>query len=140
MIFDSLDNLAQYKGVRALDVVAKHIDFARTCQVGKYPIDEGFFLVQEYQGKEDCDALCEIHEKYTDVQIICENSEKIGVVIERDKLNVVDGEKDIVKFRVSDETITLKQGEFAVFFPREIHRPCIKINESPIKKIVFKVF
>jgi biofilm protein TabA len=100
--------------------------------------------VTEYLTKNRGDVNFEAHRKYIDIQYVIKGEEMIGVAPMAMKDSVVvpyDETKDI-------EFLTVKEGSelkatperFFLFFPSDIHRPSLTVNEnSPVKKIVVKV-
>jgi YhcH/YjgK/YiaL family protein len=100
--------------------------------------------VTEYLTKNRGDVNFEAHRKYIDIQYVIKGEEMIGVAPMAMKDSVVvpyDETKDI-------EFLTVKEGSelkatperFFLFFPSDIHRPSLTVNEnSQVKKIVVKV-
>jgi len=147
MILDKLENADLYssmsenlkKGFEYL----KNTDFS-SLEVGRYEIDgeKVFALVSEYESKAPQDCKQEAHEKYVDIQHIASGREAIGFA-SLNKQRVLDEynpDKDIAFYSVKTTPMTLESGMFAVFFPQDIHRPCMRI-EGPekVKKVVVKV-
>jgi YhcH/YjgK/YiaL family protein len=49
-------------------------------------------------------------------------------------------DKDIVFFSAETVQLVLETGMFAVFFPQDVHRPCMRIDRpEKVKKVVVKV-
>ncbi|MGR5503184.1 YhcH/YjgK/YiaL family protein [Vibrio sp. DNB22_10_4] len=90
-------------------------------------------------------ARYEIHDDYIDIQLVKEGVEMFGV--SNDCLEFTDDqleEKDVAFGTVSNESfLTLRKGDFAVFFPGEPHKPlCTPINAAEgnrVKKAVIKI-
>ena len=97
--------------------------------------------VQEYYTKDNADF--ETHKKYIDIQCMIKGTEKIGYCNKTDCTSVknYNSEKDIEFLTCKNEDwINLKEGEFAVFFPNDAHKPSIKIKDKDfVKKVVVKV-
>lgn len=148
MIFDNLQNSARYYSLgdrikRAFEFI-KNTDFG-SYKAGKYPEngDGMFFLVNEYTTKELKDCLMESHRKYIDLQYMLKGSEQIGhaLLTNNTITKEYDSENDYVLYKPEKLSLfTLHEGEFAVFFPNDLHMTSI-FNETPqaIKKIVVKV-
>lgn len=111
---------------------------------GRHDIDgnEVFALVSEYDSKEHADCRLEAHRTYTDIQYIVSGREAIGYAsLGAQKILVeFNAEKDIVFFTGDTTPLNMESGMFAVFFPQDVHRPCMQINgPEKVKKIVVKV-
>ena len=106
--------------------------------------DNAYAPVSEYLSKNEGEAKFEVHRKYIDIQYVIAGVEQIAVTplsSTKDITIPYDAAKDIEFMTVSDST-TFKAtpGNFFIFFPSEIHRPGLKLNEnSQVKKIVVKV-
>jgi YhcH/YjgK/YiaL family protein len=84
----------------------------------------------------------EAHQVYTDIQYLISGSELIGHELRNNQpvINEYNPDKDIAFFEGNGMPLLLKPGLFAVFFPHDLHRPCMKIEQSePIKKVVIKL-
>lgn len=142
MIFDNLKNFEKYldinPGFKTVFNFIKHTDLLNL-ELGKKVIDESvWYNRQEYLGKEDSTKY-ESHIKYIDIQLILEGEEYIDYSKDTPIINETN-EKDCY-FTNSNEGTRLKlsKNDFAIFFPNELHKPGVKVNDKPIKKIVFKV-
>ena len=100
-----------------------------------------FLTGYSYKGKTKEEAIPEAHRKYIDIQVVVEGTEQMGWT-DLSKCSIVSSpysdEKDLIFFgdRVSSY-IKVAPGDFAVFFPEDVHAPGIS-NEN-IRKIVIKV-
>jgi biofilm protein TabA len=146
MIIDHLDNAEKYFNVHPLFAKAFHYITAQnleTIEVGKYEID-GKNLnasVSLKDGLKKEDAKFEAHNNHIDIQVCPMGTEQIGWK-PRSKCNDVkvdyNAEKDVTFFNDKPDTyFDLQQGQFAIFFPEDVHAPMI--GEGPIKKLVVKV-
>lgn len=86
----------------------------------------------------------EIHRDYLDIQIVLEGEETFGYSIETPQalLDKPDYENDVLLFNeVSNESfISLKGGDFIIFYPGESHRPqCATREPMTVRKAVVKV-
>ncbi|MFH5181694.1 YhcH/YjgK/YiaL family protein [Paenibacillus sp. TAB 01] len=114
---------------------------------GKYEIDgeRMFALVQEIETEPAHKRRPESHETYADIQFLISGEEAIGVAklspelpVSEDKLST----HDLVFYERVDNELMLKlrPGQFAVFYPSDVHRPCCQLNgPSAVKKIVLKI-
>jgi len=113
--------------------------------VGKTELDGKnlFVSVDEYLSKDKSSTKYEAHQKYIDIQYIISGEEQMGLCT-RDKVKVTelyDEKRDVELYEYDGgEYIKATPENFVVFFPNDVHRPCIKLNENiPIKKIVVKL-
>lgn len=147
MIIDTIQNAYRYFAVHPLfEKAFKYIqqtDLANTSD-GKYDIDEGLLaIVSKASGntKETSLAKFECHHKNIDIQFCVDGVETIGWK-PREKCIApkgdYDDEKDVLFFSDSpDMFFQLTKGQFAIFFPEDVHAPMI--GEGIIKKLVMKV-
>lgn len=91
-------------------------------------------------------VLPERHRNYIDVQYVYRGTEMMGVAIETGNYELAkeyDPNRDILYYqKVENESlIEVQAGQFAVFFPNDVHRPAIAKNNQPerTRKIVVKV-
>lgn len=106
--------------------------------------DKISILEQTYETKKSEDLKWEGHRRYIDIQYIVKGSEgmavrDIGVMKPNTQYDQIND------FQIFDEieeeelkSIEVCEGEFLVFLPKDIHKPCIG-NGNKIKKIVVKV-
>ncbi len=112
---------------------------------GKHELDgeKLFIAVSEYNSKEKADTKYEAHKKYIDIQYLISGEEQMGLTT-LDKVKISEpynAEKDLA-FYSFEGGIYQKatSGNFFIFFPEDVHRPCIKTKEStPVKKLVVKL-
>ena len=146
MILDALENSALYESLNprfkaAFDYVKK-TDFSKL-EPGKIYLDEKnlFINFAEGKGKTKEEAKMETHRDYIDIQIPYTQDEIMGYKPAKDLKNPIDPyneEKDITKYTdQGDSYVTVKQGQFAIFFPEDGHQP--GIGEGPFRKIIVKV-
>jgi biofilm protein TabA len=147
MIIDNLLQATKYAAVHllfaaAFDYISK-TDLA-AIEVGKYDIAEGLkAIVSDKKGMtaaESC-AKFECHNAHIDIQICIRGNETLGwkprqqCQSERDPYNP---EKDVLFYTdAPDMFFQLTDGQFAIFFPEDVHAPMI--GEGEIKKMVIKV-
>jgi YhcH/YjgK/YiaL family protein len=147
MIYDLTQNMQRYKGLSAyMDlafdfILAKGLDGLSD---GKHNIqgDDVFVLMNAYETKDVKDCPSETHKKYIDIQVMLEGSERFGHAFLAQQ-TVIDGyhsEKDYTFYDSPMDYLVLNKGQFAVFYPSDIHQPGIAVKESiAVKKAVFKV-
>ena len=102
-----------------------------------------FIAVSEYDSKDKADTRYESHRKYIDIQYAIKGEELIGITT-LDKVKVEEPyneEKDIAFYAFDGGDYRKATPEkFLIFFPEDVHRPSIKVNENvPVKKAVVKI-
>ncbi len=147
MIIDTVQNAHKYFSVhplfeRAFEYI-KENDLANAAD-GKSDIAEGLkAIISNAPGKtkETSIAKFECHDKNIDIQLCVSGVETIGWK-PREKCIIPNGEyndeKDVRFFNDEpDMFFSLTNGQFAIFFPEDVHAPMI--GDSDIKKVVIKV-
>lgn len=151
MFFGSLADSARYRAQlpqaigRALDALADK-DLA-AMPAGRYEIDGDrlLLLVQDVMLRPQPECRPEAHRTYADVQIPVSGCERYGAALPQAGLVP---EEDLLASRdvafypapANEFFVDLDPGSFAVFFPGELHRPCVAIDgQQPLRKIVLKV-
>lgn len=147
MILDKLENATIYSCIS--ENLSKGFEFLNkrdlsTLEIGRYEIDgnDVFALVSEYVSKEPQNCKLEAHQTYADIQCVVSGREAIGFALlnNQDILTRYNPEKDIVFFMGETTPLLLEEGMFAVFFPQDLHRPCMQIDgPQKVKKVVVKV-
>ena len=147
MIIDNIQNSSIYYGVQsgfrdAFAFIKKYI--SSPLPVGKYEIDGSrvFAMVQEYEPKTE--NRFEAHRKYIDIQFIISGREKMlcGNIDSYETQESYDADKDVEFFKGDKflTSITADPGTFAIFFPEDVHKPGLIIDEGKnVQKIVVKV-
>lgn len=146
MIIDTIENLGKYVALNPLfaDVVEflKNNDL-QTIEERKHFIkDKDLFVnIQVAKGKTQEAAVLETHIEMIDIQIPITCEETFGYTPLCDLPDFeYNAEKDITKYgdTKAQTYVTVKPGQFVIFFPQDGHAPCI-INQPEIKKAIFKV-
>jgi YhcH/YjgK/YiaL family protein len=146
MIIDKLKNASLYSSVHPNIKVA--LDYIRNTDlsdlaVGKYDIDGDnvFALVQEYTTKSEEDTQLESHFKYIDVQYIIQGKELMGLATKTDQEPTkIDAESDYALYEDEYLFMLFEEGMFGIFFPDDLHMPCIQLDDpTHVKKVVVKV-
>lgn len=145
MIFDRVENINNYKGLgrvyTALEFMAK-TDFTNI-PIGKYELDGNniYYMVQKYDTTPD-KTIAEAHKKYIDIQFIVKGEEIIAVAPIQSEKQLIESnaEKDVSFFECETQPVVLKDGDFMVLYPSDLHLPGKAVNEpSEVLKVVFKV-
>jgi len=148
MIIDTLKNASKYFSVhplfaKAFEYIGKtNLD---TIEMGKYEI-EGDNLKAIFSNKKGMTAAesvakFECHDKHIDIQLCINGKEQIGWK-PREKCVTPNGgynpDKDVQLYNEQpDMYFQLTDGQFAIFFPEDVHAPMI--GDAEIKKLVIKV-
>jgi len=133
----------------SLKIAIKHLQVTDFDQLptGSYELQGKDIYVQviDMGTKDPQIAKPEIHHSYIDVQFLVKGQEKIGVardsgnnIIQEDLLE----ERDILFYEGLENEfyIMMTPGNFAIFFPEDVHRPGCKAGEkSFIRKVIVKV-
>ena len=146
MILDTLDNYHLYQSIN--ERIVKGFEFLHNTDLeaipsGKHDIDGDsiFALVQEYQTKPLAECKLESHKKYIDIQYVIRGEEFMGVTIKNNQTIVeVNEEKDYTFYEGSTSLVRVSRGMFTIFFPNDLHQPCVQTEfVSEVKKVVIKV-
>ena len=146
MILDNLANADKYislhpRFAKAFEYI-KQLDFTNL-EVGKTEID-GRDLHAAVSAKEGTTAEVakfECHNLYIDIQVCPSGTEKLGWKPRHkcvEPVDVYNAEKDVTFFKDKPDTyFDFHAGDFAIFFPEDVHAPMI--GEGIVKKLVIKV-
>lgn len=145
MIFDTLNNIENYKGLGRVYTALRFLaetDFS-SYELGRYELegDDIYFMVQSYTTDPD-KTLAEGHEKYIDIQYIISGREIIAVApIEGEKTFVEEKPgKDTKLYKCNTQPMVLTDGCFMVLYPSDLHMPGASAGEPCVcRKIVVKV-
>ena len=150
MVFDNLKNASLYCAMH--EKFPEAFEFLKNYKDGSLPLgrheldgDRLYAVIQEYTIEPDKKGIFEGHERYIDIQYIVSGTEKIGCV--NVKTAVVDkpydANIDAALYSGSEKSfdLLLSDGDFAILYPEDIHRPGMPALDSAtlIKKIVVKV-
>ncbi|HEX6847104.1 MAG TPA: YhcH/YjgK/YiaL family protein [Chitinophagaceae bacterium] len=147
MIIDTLNNASKYYSAHPLFARAfeyiRQTDLANAAD-GKLDISDGLKAIYSNapgKTKEASLSKFECHNKNIDIQVCINGLETIGWK-PREKCVTPNGdynaEKDVQFYNDTPDTFfQLTNGQFAIFFPEDVHAPMI--GEGDIKKLVIKV-
>src|SRR4051812_32728788 len=147
MIIDLLENADRYisvhPGFEAAFKYLKGLDLQNIAE-GKYDIAEGLkATVVEKQGMstEESISKFECHNNNIDIQLCIRGFEKIGWKSRlecRDQKGDYNAEKDVLFYNdAPDMYFQLKDNQFAIFFPEDVHAPMI--SDGSVRKLIVKV-
>lgn len=146
MVIDKIENYTRYTNLS--ERMAKGFEFIKNTDLvqlesGKYDIDheDVFAIVQEYDTKDEKNCKLEGHKKYIDIQYVIKGVESMGVTTKKDqKIIEVNEEKDYTFYEGETSLLKVAEGMFTIFFPDDLHRPCVKSEQiAKVKKVVVKV-
>lgn len=146
MIIDSLSNAKKYFSLnprfeKAFKFLAD-TDLNNLAE-GKHDIDgsEIYANAMVREGLAPENAKFEAHDKYIDIQVCISGNESFGWSNRADCKNIKDAynaEKDVIFYGDKPDTyVGIKPGQFAIFFPHDVHAPLV--GKGEIKKVVLKV-
>ncbi len=147
MIIDDLANLNKYQSLHPTFIQAFefiHNTDLLNAELGTFQISDGLkVIITDAEGKTKEASLTkfECHDKNIDIQVCVRGNETIGWKPRKD-CHIPNGEyhaeKDVQFYHdAPDMFFQLKDNQFAIFFPEDVHAPMI--GESMIKKLVLKV-
>ncbi|HEY9364537.1 MAG TPA: YhcH/YjgK/YiaL family protein [Chitinophagaceae bacterium] len=148
MIIDTIVNAQKYFNVHPL--FAKAFEYIsktdlNSVEPGKYEIDgdnlKAIFSNKKGVTAAESTAKFECHNKHIDIQFCINGNEQIGWKPRETCVSangVYNQEKDVQLYNdAPDMYFQLTNGQFAIFFPEDVHAPMIGKNE--IKKLVIKI-
>ena len=148
MIVDTIKNASKYYGIHPLfERAFAYINATNleNTEGGKYEIDgdnlRAAFSNKQGMTVEESTAKFECHNNHIDIQLCINGLETIGWK-PRSKCTSSKGEynpdKDVSFYNdTPDMFFQLTNGQFAIFFPEDVHAPMI--GDGEIKKLVIKV-
>ncbi len=150
MIYDSVENIEVYcdEGDALQKAVQYVLDLDLELADGKYEIqgDEIFALVQTVTTGAAEEKVFESHQRYLDVQMVVDGSERQDVVLldgaDIEVTQEYDSEKDVMFFKTGGNfsTLIMEPGMFVVYGPDDGHRPGCSVGESTeIRKVCVKI-
>lgn len=145
MIFDRLENAARYAPIPELAEAMRLLSGSDLSALdeGTYPPEAGVrVLLQRYQTKPPTDVRLEAHARHIDVQVMLKGEEIVACRPQtaQDRAVDVDPARDVAFFAGTGDEVRLREGEFLVLFPGELHAPCI-MTDAPriVRKAVLKI-
>ncbi len=149
MIISDLKHFKSEKFPKVIEEVLSHLMDTNFLEkdAGTYQLDgdQVFVMVQDIKTKAKSEMRLEAHNRYIDIQYIVKGEELFGFC-RRNNGEVVDEdllvERDIIFFkdRLDEINIVVKEGQFVIFYPNDLHRPwCYVDQPKDIRKVVVKV-
>ena len=153
MILDRLDHCVHYsplgKRFAAGFAYLRETDLVNLAD-GRYEIDgkNVLAIVQTYLPKPQAEGRWESHRDHADIQLVVSGAERMGVVpLELMRVeSPYDAEKDVEFYDSTGagKFFPVNAGEFALFYPHDVHMPSIapaagSAKPQAVKKVVIKV-
>lgn len=143
----NLDHVSVYP--EAIQRAIKHLmetDFS-TKEAGSYELEGRKLYIQVVDTETGSieERQPEIHRNYIDIHYSLEGNEMIGFVVDNGENKIKEDlleEKDILFYEsVENENfVKMVPGNFAVFYPTDVHRPnCSEKESKKIRKVIAKV-
>lgn len=147
MIYDQIKNLSVYRdllpSLAAVEVFLRDTD-PSTLTAGKIRLGGGVVCnVNCYEPK--AESKWEAHRNFIDLQYVVRGAETMVYASLDDAVDADEyqAEKDLQFFGGADRAIsmTFHDGDFALFFPQDVHMPGLKNDETDgeVLKLVFKL-
>lgn len=147
MIFDALDRVDLYAKIHpgfaeGFDYL-RHTNFAALTG-GKYALDFGVVaLISRYRTKPLSEAVWESHRRHIDIQYVVQGRERFGYAPSERAPWITtpyDEANDVVFYEPGRDFLDFAAGEFAVFFPHDIHAPGLACDQpEDVLKVVLKI-
>ena len=147
MIIDCIRNAALYRGVdKGIQMALEYLagkDFSGMA-LGRHDLDGDrvYALVQQYETRPREKGLWEAHQRYIDVQFVASGVEAMGYAPIGDctVTQPYSVEKDCALFTSTGDFLTARAGTFLIFFPGDVHSPCLASGApAQVRKVVVKV-
>lgn len=114
---------------------------------GRYEIDGDklFYMIDEPMPRMLDGCKAESHQTYTDIQLPISARERFGFALPQADLPIAENffdTRDIAFYSTpaNEFFMDVDPGSFVVFYPGELHRPCVVIDQQkPFRKVVVKV-
>lgn len=132
--------------VKALDWL-KNTDLT-TLTAGRHEIEgeDIYANVDDVMTRQFVDTKPESHKRYIDIQFMVRGTEKIGFLPKVNDIPPTEeySDRDLYFYNPSladAGIITSNPGNYAIFFPDDLHRPLIAVDDipQPVRKVVVKV-
>ena len=142
MIFDDFKNFDLYD----IDETVKNfiLNIDPNISTGRHIIsDKAYINIDEYKTRDDSEIKLEAHRKYIDIQYVITGNECMGYGIYENFKNTekYNEDKDVEFLEGKQYNyINVKEGEFVIFYPNDVHAPMLSVQKSEnIKKAIVKI-
>ncbi len=145
MIVDRMERFGQYsRNVPEIHEVMRFVEKVKKENIpaGKYPLENGFVLVQEGMTRPFEEADFEVHRKYIDIQVLVSGTEYVEYadITDLDTKVPFDEEKDLELMEGCGSKIQMKPNMFYILYPADGHKPCCHEKVATnYKKVLAKI-
>lgn len=140
MIYDNIKNCAYYAHEPKFKEAFEFIKNSDNLPLGRHEIGNGVYAnIMEFNTIPLTESRIEAHKNYADIQYIARGEETMG--FSQSMQGIAEDyivERDIYFVHAECSYITLNDGDFAIFFPTDYHRPSIG-HGGQVRKVVVKV-
>lgn len=149
MIHDFIGNLTRYSQIPFLKYIERFIAEQDCANIRNGEIEilgrDLFVRIADYETGSAAAKQFEAHTVYADFQFIASGAERMDVSLEKmpQPVTPYDEKTDIRFFKdpIEISSLLVSAGQFAFFFPGQLHKPGCDLGGVPqkIKKLVFKI-
>ena len=147
MIHDQVRNANLYTAQQ--DRIAIALQFLQTTDFsqladGRHEIDDNrvYAVIMSYQTRLPEEANPEAHDRYIDIQSMIVGEEQFHLGFRDDMTELVEARPndDIAFYRGPTRPLILRQSEFLILYPHDVHAPGLCVGEPKhVRKVVVKV-
>ncbi|MMI38890.1 DUF386 family protein [Salmonella enterica] len=148
MLYGNIEQLTLLPYVNNIikKLIIEAVKIAEDQPAGRYELSfpESFLMISEGETHSSLNRKAELHKKYIDVQILLSGYEEIGYSNKIDtRIQELEHLPDDIIFPecvANEQFVTLNPGDFALFYPNQVHRPlCTRGKPAPVKKAIVKI-
>ncbi|WP_354623092.1 YhcH/YjgK/YiaL family protein [Psychromonas sp. MME2] len=148
MLFGNVQKLSMlsYASNELVALIKEALALVEGKSDGKYPLSaaNAFVIVAHGETELREQRRSEIHKAYIDVQVVLQGSEAIGYSYSLDENSaaLTSLENDVTFFDdvENEQFVNLYAGDFAIFYPNQLHRPLCAIDKpEKVKKAIIKI-
>ena len=142
-----IDNIHQFNPIIKMamkDIIARMDDALTTCKRYEVMGEDLYWYSDTHEGCNCEETTPEFHDQYVDIEVVLKGREVIGYSESNQYDSVADDhilDQDVAYVEgIRDERyLSLGEGDFAIFYPGDIHRPCYRKDDKRIQKAVIKI-
>ena len=147
MVIDIFENAEKYENLHVgftacMELVQRIV--TENAAPGRYEgVNGAYAVVSEYETRIDDAPRFENHREYIDVQVLVSGAETVlaGAALGSELVEPYTPDAEFYAAAAAVQSITLRPGVFALFFPGDAHAPGLADGGNPalVKKIVGKL-
>ena len=142
-----IDNIHQFNPVVKMamkDILANMDKALTTCCRHEVMGRDLYWYSESREGCDCVEVAPEFHDQYVDVEVVLKGQETIGYSENNQYESVTDDhilDQDFATVDgVPDEKyLSLQDGDFAIFYPGDVHRPLVGADEDMVHRAVIKI-